>query len=64
MLSKQKWASLHIFIYLTKINHNIVQIRSIRDKHGVGYSDVNKVEVKDMVVLMIMKRQFILNETH
>ena len=58
------FASVHIFIYLTKINHNLVQIRSIRDTRGVGYSDVNKVEVKDMVVLMIMERQVILKETH
>ena len=26
---------------------------------GVGYSDVNKVEVKDMVILMIMERQWV-----
>ena len=42
------FASLHNLIYLTKINHNLVQIRTIRDKHEVGYS---APEFVDLVIV-------------
>ena len=53
------FASLHILIYSTKINHYIVQIKSIRDRHKLGYYDVIDDIIQKVLTKFAMYTQLV-----